>query len=36
VKYIRVTERSIGDGVKKVYASEQPSLKRLRRVSGED
>jgi N-acetylneuraminate synthase len=36
VKYIRVTERSIGDGVKKVYASEQPSLKRLRRVNGED
>src|SRR5919106_2843006 len=35
VKYIRVTERSIGDGVKKVYASEQPSLKRLRRVNGE-
>jgi N-acetylneuraminate synthase len=36
VKYIHVTERSIGDGVKKVYASEQPSLKRLRRVNGED
>lgn len=36
VKYIRVTERSIGDGVKKVYASEQPSLKRLRRVNGEN
>ena len=36
VKYIRVTERSVGDGVKKVYASEQPSLKRLRRVNGED
>ena len=36
VKYIRVTERSIGDGVKKVYASEQPSLKRLRRLNGED
>jgi N-acetylneuraminate synthase len=36
VKYIRVTERSIGDGVKQVYASEQPSLKRLRRVNGED
>jgi N-acetylneuraminate synthase len=36
VKYIRVTERSIGDGVKKVYASEQSSLKRLRRVNGED
>jgi len=36
VKYIRVTERSIGDGVKKVYDSEQSSLKRLRRVNGED
>lgn len=36
VKYIRVTERSVGDGVKKVYASEHPSLKRLRRVNGED
>jgi len=36
VKYIRVTERSIGDGVKKVYASEQSSLKRLRLVNGED
>ena len=36
VKYIHVTERSIGDGVKKVYLSEQPSLKRLRRVNGED
>jgi N-acetylneuraminate synthase len=36
VKYIRVTEASLGDGVKKVYASEQSSLKRLRRVNGED
>ncbi len=36
VKYIRVTERSVGDGVKKVYPSEQSSLKRLRRVNGED
>jgi N-acetylneuraminate synthase len=36
VKYIRVTERSIGDGVKKVYESERGSLKRLRRVNGED
>lgn len=36
VKYIRVTEASLGDGVKKVYASEQMSLKRLRRVSSED
>jgi N-acetylneuraminate synthase len=36
VKYIRVTEASLGDGVKKVYASEQSSLKRLRRINGED
>jgi len=34
VKYIRVTEQSLGDGVKRVYASELPSLKKLRRVSG--
>jgi N-acetylneuraminate synthase len=34
VKYIRVTEASLGDGVKKVYDSERPSLKKLRRVSG--
>jgi N-acetylneuraminate synthase len=34
VKYIRVTEASLGDGVKKVYDSELSSLKRLRRVSG--
>ncbi|NMB89707.1 MAG: N-acetylneuraminate synthase [Chloroflexi bacterium] len=33
VKYIRVTEQSMGDGVKKVYDSEMPSLRRLRRVS---
>jgi N-acetylneuraminate synthase len=33
VKYIRVTEKSLGDGVKKVYDSELPSMKRLRRVS---
>lgn len=32
VKYIRVTEQAIGDGVKKVYDSEKPSLKKLRRV----
>jgi N-acetylneuraminate synthase len=31
VKYIRVTEESMGDGVKKVYESEKPSMKRLRR-----
>jgi N-acetylneuraminate synthase len=34
VKYIRVTEASLGDGVKKIYDSELSSLKRLRRVSG--
>ena len=31
VKYIRVTEQSLGDGVKQVYESEKPSLKKLRR-----
>jgi len=31
VKYIRVTEMSMGDGVKRVYDSEQSSLKKLRR-----
>ncbi|MFN2216945.1 MAG: N-acetylneuraminate synthase family protein [Anaerolineales bacterium] len=34
VKYIRVTEQALGDGVKKVYSSELPSLRKLRRVSG--
>lgn len=33
VKYIRVTEKAIGDGEKKVYDSEQSSLKKLRRYS---
>ncbi len=32
VKYIRTTELSMGDGIKKVYASELPSLTKLRRV----
>lgn len=32
VKYIRVAEQSLGDGVKKVYESELPSLNKLRRV----
>ncbi len=32
VKYIRVTEMAVGDGVKKVYDSELPSLKKLRRI----
>ena len=33
VKYIRVIEKSLGDGMKKVYDSEQSSLKKLRRYS---
>lgn len=32
VKYIRVTEAALGDGVKKVYESEKGSMKKLRRV----
>ena len=32
VKYVRVTERSLGDGRKKVYDSELSSLKKLRRA----
>ena len=32
VKYVRVTEASLGDGVKRVYDSELPSLRKLRRV----
>lgn len=32
VKYIRVTEESLGDGVKQVYNSEMGALKKLRRV----
>ncbi|HMK08121.1 MAG TPA: N-acetylneuraminate synthase family protein [Anaerolineales bacterium] len=32
VKYVRVTEASLGDGVKKVYESEHVSRARLRRV----
>lgn len=32
VKYVRVTEQSLGDGVKRVYDSELPSMRRLRRV----
>jgi N-acetylneuraminate synthase len=31
VKYVRVTEQSLGDGVKRVYESEMPSMHRLRR-----
>jgi len=33
VKYIRVTEKALGDGKKKVYDSEQSSLDKLRRYS---
>ena len=33
VKYIRVTEKSLGDGIKHVYDSEQSSLRKLRRFS---
>jgi len=36
VKYIRVSEVSLGDGIKKVYESEKPSMQRLRRTNGED
>jgi N-acetylneuraminate synthase len=36
VKYLRVTEAALGDGVKKVYESELGSMKKLRRVNGED
>lgn len=32
VKYIRVTEKSMGNGEKQVYESELPSLRKLRRV----
>jgi N-acetylneuraminate synthase len=35
VKYIRVTEAALGDGVKRVYESEKPSLMKLRRVNDE-
>jgi len=35
VKYIRVAEASVGDGVKKVYDSEMATMKRLRRVNDE-
>jgi N-acetylneuraminate synthase len=31
VKYIRVTEMSLGDGVKRVYKSEKPTMVKLRR-----
>jgi N-acetylneuraminate synthase len=36
VKYIRVTEISMGDGMKRVYESEKPSMSRLRRVESDE
>ncbi|MDW8227733.1 MAG: N-acetylneuraminate synthase family protein [Anaerolineales bacterium] len=36
VKYIRTAEASLGDGIKRVYESELPSLRKLRRVRSED
>jgi N-acetylneuraminate synthase len=36
VKYIRVSESALGDGIKKVYESELPSLKKLRRIQKDD
>ena len=36
VKYIRVTEMALGDGVKKVYDSEKSIMKKLRRVGAND
>jgi N-acetylneuraminate synthase len=33
VKYIRVTEKSLGDGVKRVYGSEESSKSKLRKYS---
>lgn len=36
IKYIRVTEAAMGDGVKKVYESEKGSMKKLRRVVSDD
>jgi len=31
IKYIRVTEMAVGDGIKQVYDSEKSSMKKLRR-----
>jgi N-acetylneuraminate synthase len=33
VKYIRVSEKAVGDGVKKIYESEKGSLQKLRRTN---
>lgn len=35
VKYVRAVEAAMGDGVKRVYASERPALERLRRFRPE-
>lgn len=35
VKYIRVVEQSLGDGVKQVYGSEVPVMQKLRRVDSQ-
>jgi len=32
IKYVRVTEMGLGDGIKKVYESEMGSLHKLRRI----
>ena len=34
VKDVRAIEKSMGDGIKRVYASEVPIIKKLRRVGG--
>jgi N-acetylneuraminate synthase len=34
VKYVRAVERALGDGVKRVYDSELPARRKLRRVGG--
>lgn len=34
VKYVRVSEQALGDGVKRIYESELDSIRRLRRVGG--
>jgi N-acetylneuraminate synthase len=36
VMYVHVGEASLGDGVKRVYESEKPSLKKMRRVITDD
>ncbi len=36
IKYVRTAEASLGDGVKRVYDSELSSLKKLRRITGEE